>query len=121
MERQRHQRWHLHSIARGAAAEERALSGTERGTCPAEVRDVWSVCLLWRFDSGRPAADHSRDRSLPWLPGQIMTAIIKPSRADVPSIDEMNPMSAMLERYDLAVRHLGLDAGLNRTLSQPEY
>jgi glutamate dehydrogenase (NAD(P)+) len=27
----------------------------------------------------------------------------------------------MLARYDLAARHLGLDAGMNRILSEPEY
>ena len=35
--------------------------------------------------------------------------------------DETNPMSAMLARYDLAARHLGLDAGMNRILAEPEY
>jgi glutamate dehydrogenase (NAD(P)+) len=35
--------------------------------------------------------------------------------------DEVNPMSAMLARYDLAARHLGLDAGMNRILAEPEY
>ena len=34
---------------------------------------------------------------------------------------ESNPMTAMLARYDTAARHLGIDAGLNRVLSQPEY
>ena len=27
----------------------------------------------------------------------------------------------MLARYDLAARHLGLDSGMNRILSEPEY
>ncbi|MDB4888072.1 MAG: amino acid dehydrogenase [Gemmatimonadetes bacterium] len=34
---------------------------------------------------------------------------------------ESNPNAAMLVRYDRAVRLLGLDAGLNRILSRPEY
>jgi glutamate dehydrogenase (NAD(P)+) len=34
---------------------------------------------------------------------------------------ENNPMTAMLARYDNAARHLGLDAGMNRVLSHPEY
>src|SRR5687768_11890010 len=34
---------------------------------------------------------------------------------------ETNPMTAMLARYDIAARQLGLDAGMNRVLSQPEY
>ncbi|HEX6575214.1 MAG TPA: Glu/Leu/Phe/Val dehydrogenase [Gemmatimonadaceae bacterium] len=34
---------------------------------------------------------------------------------------ETNPMTAMLARYDNAARHLGLDAGINRILSTPEY
>jgi len=37
------------------------------------------------------------------------------------SSNETNPMMAMLARYDNAARHLGLDAGMNRILSQPEY
>lgn len=41
--------------------------------------------------------------------------------ADLLSSDEINPMSAMLARYDVAARHLGLDSGMNRILSQPEY
>jgi len=39
----------------------------------------------------------------------------------VTKVSESNPMAAMLVRYDNAARHLGLDAGLNRVLSQPEY
>ena len=42
-------------------------------------------------------------------------------RADVIAADEVNPMSAMLARYDLAAQHLGLDAGMNRLLAHPEY
>ena len=34
---------------------------------------------------------------------------------------ETNPLAAMLARYDRAVHHLGLDSGLNRVLSQPQY
>ena len=34
---------------------------------------------------------------------------------------ETNPNAAMLARYDQAVQILGLDSGLNRVLSQPEY
>jgi glutamate dehydrogenase (NAD(P)+) len=41
--------------------------------------------------------------------------------ADAVTNDETNPMLAMLARYDTASRHLGLDAGMNRILSQPEY
>ncbi len=48
-----------------------------------------------------------------------MTATIQPQ--SIPKPDETNPMTAMLTRYDNAARHLGLDAGMNRTLSQPEY
>jgi glutamate dehydrogenase (NAD(P)+) len=46
-------------------------------------------------------------------------------RSDAPFVapagDEINPVSAMLARYDLAARHLGLDAGMNRILTAPEY
>jgi glutamate dehydrogenase (NAD(P)+) len=46
-------------------------------------------------------------------------------RSDAPFVapagDEINPVSAMLARYDLASRHLGLDAGMNRILTAPEY
>jgi glutamate dehydrogenase (NAD(P)+) len=41
--------------------------------------------------------------------------------ADVLDTDELNPMSAMLARYDEASRHLGLDSGMNRMLTHPEY
>ena len=44
-----------------------------------------------------------------------------PSRALTARGDETNPMSAMLARYDVAARHLGLDAAMNRILSEPEY
>ena len=51
-----------------------------------------------------------------------MTASV---RSDAPFVapagDEINPVSAMLARYDLAARHLGLDAGMNRILTAPEY
>ena len=43
------------------------------------------------------------------------------ARADVLDTEELNPMSAMLARYDTAAHHLGLDAGMNRMLTQPEY
>ncbi|HKY98405.1 MAG TPA: Glu/Leu/Phe/Val dehydrogenase [Gemmatimonadaceae bacterium] len=35
--------------------------------------------------------------------------------------EESNPMSAMLARYDTAAGLLGLDSGMNRLLTQPEY
>ena len=50
-----------------------------------------------------------------------MTATMQIERAVVSPLDETNPMSAMLARYDLAARHLGLDSGMNRVLSEPEY
>ena len=40
---------------------------------------------------------------------------------EIMDADEMNPMSAMLARYDVAAHHLGLDAGMNRLLTHPEY
>ena len=56
-----------------------------------------------------------------------MTTIIAPERslsdAGEPKLpaSETNPNAAMLARYDIAARHIGLDAGLNRILSHPEY
>ena len=41
--------------------------------------------------------------------------------ADIVSTEELNPMSAMLARYDIASHQLGLDAGMNRLLTHPEY
>jgi glutamate dehydrogenase (NAD(P)+) len=59
-----------------------------------------------------------------------MTATMKPNVSSMehpspaierPILDETNPNAAMLVRYDQAVRVLGLDSGMNRMLSQPEY
>lgn len=50
-----------------------------------------------------------------------MTASLQHAVESSPKVNENNPMSAMLARYDIAARHLGLDAGMNRILSQPEY
>jgi glutamate dehydrogenase (NAD(P)+) len=50
-----------------------------------------------------------------------MTTATLPAPRQVAGTDETNPMSAMLARYDVASRHLGLDSGMNRILSQPEY
>ena len=43
------------------------------------------------------------------------------TRADILDTDELNPMSGMLARYDVASRELGLDSGMNRMLTHPEY
>jgi hypothetical protein len=43
------------------------------------------------------------------------------TRADILDTEELNPMSAMLARYDAASKHLGLDSGMNRLLTHPEY
>jgi glutamate dehydrogenase (NAD(P)+) len=51
----------------------------------------------------------------------MTTATLPVADHAVAVTDETNPMSAMLARYDVASRHLGLDAGMNRILSQPEY
>lgn len=53
-----------------------------------------------------------------------MTTITAPERPiadDGGSSAETNPNAAMLARYDRAAGHLGLDAGLNRILSHPQY
>ena len=50
-----------------------------------------------------------------------MTAATQHVEDSITKVNESNPMTAMLARYDTAARHLGLDAGLNRVLSQPEY
>ena len=50
-----------------------------------------------------------------------MTAATQHVGDSTTKVNESNPMTAMLARYDTAARHLGLDAGLNRVLSQPEY
>ena len=50
-----------------------------------------------------------------------MTAIAEPTAHSGSKVSESNPMTAMLARYDIAARHIGLDAGMNRVLSQPEY
>ncbi len=50
-----------------------------------------------------------------------MTATIQPAGDSISKVSESNPMTAMLVRYDNAARHLGLDAGMNRILSQSEY
>ena len=51
----------------------------------------------------------------------MTTATLPVAEHAISVTDETNPMSAMLARYDVASRHLGLDAGMNRILSQPEY
>ena len=50
-----------------------------------------------------------------------MTATAQRVGNSLTKVNESNPMNAMLARYDNAARHLGLDAGMNRVLSQPEY
>lgn len=50
-----------------------------------------------------------------------MTATAQRVGDSLTKVNESNPMNAMLARYDNAARHLGLDAGMNRVLSQPEY
>jgi glutamate dehydrogenase (NAD(P)+) len=49
-----------------------------------------------------------------------LTAGLEP-RVDILDSEESNPMSAMLARYDIAAGHLGLDSGMNRMLTHPEY
>jgi len=51
----------------------------------------------------------------------VTGTVLLGARDVVPRLEENNPMSAMLARYDLAARHLGLDSGMNRILSEPEY
>jgi glutamate dehydrogenase (NAD(P)+) len=51
----------------------------------------------------------------------FVTIAMRTPTVAAPRLDEKNPMSAMLARYDLAARHLGLDSAMNRVLSEPEY
>lgn len=51
----------------------------------------------------------------------MTSTIALETHPDMTGTDEVNPMLAMLARYDIAAHHLGLDAGMNRLLTHPEY